>query len=262
MTEPTLDSRQGWGRLARFYYQFRSEEGRFHQSDPARLAEALCMKSLLAAIDLRGKPVLDAGCGFGYYAFLAAEQGALVTAIDFAPEMVDLARRLARERGIPLDVQIGDVCDLSAFTDASFAAVISGMDLEVPDIAAAFQECARVTEDGGVFLFSVPHPIIHHGQWQCDDEARKLFFALDNYFERGPFEAEWADESGRPVRFQRFRRPLQDYTESLASSGFVIERLLEGEPTREQVGIDETLADELRRVPAYLTIQARKRGSG
>lgn len=258
--EPTLESHEGWGRLAGFYLEFRSEGGRFHQSDPARIAEAICMKAQLAELDLRGKRILDAGCGFGYYAFLAAEQGALVTAIDFAPQMVERARCLARERGVPLDVRLGDVCDLSMFPDESFGAVVSGMDLEVPDLFAAFGECARVLEPGGVFLFSVPHPIIHHGEWRLDSDGTKQFFALDNYFERGSFVAQWLDETGRPVRFQRFRRPLQDYAEALMASGFLIERLLEGEPAVQDATMDGELADALRRVPTYLVIRAVKRG--
>lgn len=215
------------------------------------------MKALLAEMDLRGKRVLDAGCGFGYYAFIAAEQGALVTAIDFAPEMVELATSLAAERGLSLDLRVGDVCDLSEFVESGFATVISGMDLEVPDVSAAFRECGRVLEPEGTFLFSVPHPIVHHGHWQTDGEAHKLFFALDAYFERGPFDAEWLDETGRPVRFRRFRRPLQDYTEALAASGFVIERLLEGEPASGDPS-DRDLGHDLQRVPNYLTIKARK----
>lgn len=246
--------------MAGFYYEFRSEGGRFHQNDPARIAEALCMKAQLMEMELEGKRVLDAGCGFGYYAFLAAERGARVTAIDFAPEMVELARCLARERGVPLEVRLGDVCDLSGFSDGSFGAVVSGMDLEIPDVSVAFREFARVLEPGGALLFSVPHPIIHHGEWRQAADGTRLFFALDHYFERGPFVAEWSDEHGRPVRFERFRRPLQDYTEGLAASGFLIERLLEGEPTMQDATTDRELADLLRRAPTYLVIRAVKRG--
>lgn len=42
--------------------------------------------------DLRGKRVLDAGCGTGALAMEAARRGAEVVAIDLSPTLVDLAR--------------------------------------------------------------------------------------------------------------------------------------------------------------------------
>src|SRR5262245_28043508 len=42
--------------------------------------------------DLRGKRVLDAGCGTGMLAIDLARRGAHVTAIDLAPTLVELAR--------------------------------------------------------------------------------------------------------------------------------------------------------------------------
>lgn len=256
--EGILDSHEGWGRLARFYREFRSEGGRFHREDPARISEAPWMRVLLSAMDLRDKRVLDVGCGFGYYALLAAEMGAQVTAIDFAREMVELAGRQAALRRLPVDVRLGEVGDLSAFPDHSFDVVVSGMDLETPDLGLAFREVARVLVARGPFLFSVPHPILHHGVWQQGPDGSKLFFQLDRYFERGPFLAEWCDEKGQPVRFWRYRRPLQDYTEALSSNGFVIRRLLEAEPSGEGGAQDAALYEELHRVPWYLIIQAEK----
>jgi magnesium-protoporphyrin O-methyltransferase len=45
--------------------------------------------------DLEGKRVLDAGCGTGALAILAAKRGADVVAIDLSPTLIDLARARA-----------------------------------------------------------------------------------------------------------------------------------------------------------------------
>jgi magnesium-protoporphyrin O-methyltransferase len=50
--------------------------------------------------DLRGRRVLDAGCGTGALAIEAARRGAEVVAIDLSPALVDVAqRRLAAQPG-------------------------------------------------------------------------------------------------------------------------------------------------------------------
>ena len=50
---------------------------------------------------LEGKRVLDVGCGSGRFCIAYAQQGAVrVVGIDFAEEMIAIARRLAREAGV------------------------------------------------------------------------------------------------------------------------------------------------------------------
>jgi 2-polyprenyl-3-methyl-5-hydroxy-6-metoxy-1,4-benzoquinol methylase len=53
---------------------------------------------LLTPLD--GKTILDIGCGSGRFCVAYAEHGARVLGVDFAPQMIDLARRLARQRGV------------------------------------------------------------------------------------------------------------------------------------------------------------------
>lgn len=50
---------------------------------------------------LEGKTVLDVGCGSGRYCHAFAARGAArVVGVDFAPAMIEIADRLAREQGV------------------------------------------------------------------------------------------------------------------------------------------------------------------
>lgn len=61
--------------------------------------------TLAACADLPGRSVLDVGCGSGRYTIAFAERGAArVLGVDLAEEMLRLAVRLARQRGV------ADVC--------------------------------------------------------------------------------------------------------------------------------------------------------
>jgi ubiquinone/menaquinone biosynthesis C-methylase UbiE len=54
-----------------------------------------------AAGGLEGRTVLDLGCGSGRYAVESAKRGAQrVVGVDFAPAMLDFARRMADEQGV------------------------------------------------------------------------------------------------------------------------------------------------------------------
>jgi magnesium-protoporphyrin O-methyltransferase len=61
--------------------------------------------------DLRGKRLLDAGCGTGALAVEAARRGAAVTAVDLSPTLIELAReRLPSHIGDgAIDFRVGDM---------------------------------------------------------------------------------------------------------------------------------------------------------
>jgi SAM-dependent methyltransferase len=56
--------------------------------------------------------VLEYGCGTGPAACFLASLGHRVHGIDFVPKAIELARRIARQRGLSVDFEVRDVCDL------------------------------------------------------------------------------------------------------------------------------------------------------
>jgi magnesium-protoporphyrin O-methyltransferase len=62
--------------------------------------------------DLRGKRILDAGCGTGALAVEAARRGAQVVAIDLSPTLVNLAReRIPQDVAHLVQFESGDMLD-------------------------------------------------------------------------------------------------------------------------------------------------------
>jgi len=62
---------------------------------------------------IRGR-VLDAGCGTGEHALMAAGIGLEATGIDAAPAAIAVAERKARERGLTVRFVVGNALDLDA----------------------------------------------------------------------------------------------------------------------------------------------------
>jgi ubiquinone/menaquinone biosynthesis C-methylase UbiE len=92
-----------------------------------------------------GMRVLDVATGPGYAAARAAERGAETIGVDFAPEMLALARRLHPD----VDFRQGDATELD-FEDESFDVVVANFLMpHLSDVPAALREFARVTRVGG-----------------------------------------------------------------------------------------------------------------
>ncbi|MCW3044832.1 MAG: Methyltransferase type 11 [Actinobacteria bacterium] len=85
--------------------------------------------SLQAVADaggIRGR-VLDAGCGTGEHALMAAALGLDATGIDGSPTAIGIARRKAAERGIDVRFLIGDALDLGALGEVFDTVIDSGL---------------------------------------------------------------------------------------------------------------------------------------
>jgi SAM-dependent methyltransferase len=97
----------------------------------------------------RGERVLDVGCGAGQLALPAARDGAVVTAVDIATNLVEQGRAAAAKEGLSVRFAEGDAEALD-FPDASFDLVFSfigAMFAPRPELVSA--ELVRVCRPGG-----------------------------------------------------------------------------------------------------------------
>lgn len=96
-----------------------------------------------------GSRVLDAACGTGNLAVLAARRGGVVSGIDIASNLIEQARTRATAADLRIDYQVGDA-EALPFADAQFDLVVSMFGVMFaprPHVAAA--ELRRVTKPGG-----------------------------------------------------------------------------------------------------------------
>jgi magnesium-protoporphyrin O-methyltransferase len=108
--------------------------------------------------DLRGKRLLDAGCGTGMLAVEAARRGARVVAVDLSPTLVELAReRLPHDIAVPategrIDFLAGDMLDASLGEFDHVVAMDSLIHYRTRDVVDVL--CALTARTRGSMLFT------------------------------------------------------------------------------------------------------------
>ena len=104
---------------------------------------------------LRGKHLLEIGCGMGFDSLEFLKRGVRVTAIDLTPTAVAFARRHFEVEGVEAEeVRVGNALKLD-FEDASFDAVWSNGVLHATgDTPLAIREVRRVLKPGGRAIIS------------------------------------------------------------------------------------------------------------
>jgi SAM-dependent methyltransferase len=160
-----------------------------------------------------GMDVLDVACGTGNATIPAAQRGARVTGLDFAPDLIALARELGSDAMVEVDWVEGDAQALP-YEDASFDRVISCFGhMFAPDHRRTADEMRRVCRPGGVIAVACWTPTGNIGgmfrsiaavgpppppeaqspvMWGTEDHVRELL-GDDVEFERP--EVEWTDSS-------------------------------------------------------------------
>jgi SAM-dependent methyltransferase len=105
--------------------------------------------------DVRGKTVLDLGCGTGENLVPLVKRGAEVIGIDISPELVELARERLGSYGLTATLRDGSAYD-TGLADESADVVFSMALLHHLDLPSARNEIYRILRPGGLFILREP----------------------------------------------------------------------------------------------------------
>ncbi len=105
--------------------------------------------------NLKGKRLLEIGCGSGEQAGYFASQGALVTVIDISAQSLKAAQDLAREKSIAITALQMDAQQLQ-FPDGIFDLVYINSTLMHVNQQKVLQECSRVLRKEGKLVVIEP----------------------------------------------------------------------------------------------------------
>ena len=109
--------------------------------------------------DLRGRRVLDAGCGTGAMALALAERGAEVMAVDISPSLIELAR--SRAAGMPgVEFRVADLLDPGLGRFDHVVAMDSLIHYRRADVVRVLGGLAGRTRESLLFTFAPRTPLL------------------------------------------------------------------------------------------------------
>jgi len=174
---------------------------------------------------VRGKRVLEVGCGAARWSMALARRGARATGIDLSTAQLAKARELVTRAGLPVRLVHGSVEKLP-FRSSTFDIVFCDWGaMTFSDPTRSVAECARVLRTGGTFVFATASPLRHIAfDLSKDRQVRRL---VRPYF--GQHRVEYEPDSA-----VEFHPPYGVWVDLFRRNGFGVERLVETRPARGQ----------------------------
>jgi ubiquinone/menaquinone biosynthesis C-methylase UbiE len=169
---------------------------------------------------VRGKEILELGCGAGRWSAALADRGARPVGLDASRSQLGQAKRLVRSGSPRLPFVLADA-ELLPFVDESFDLVFCDWGaMTFCDPLRTVPECARILRPSGRFVFSTASPLRYLALDRVRD--RQVPRLLRSYFDQRRVVL------GDTVEFQL---PYGKWIDLFRSNGLSVERLVESRPT-------------------------------
>lgn len=202
--------------------------------------------------DVRGKRLLEIGCGSGHSLAYHAQRGAgELWGLDISQRQLENARHHLEEGCVQARLICGAMEDKVGIPPEYFDYVYSiyAMGWAV-DLDAAMAKAASYLKKGGALIFSWKHPISH-----CVDVQGE-----DLLFRRAYFDESWFSLPLDDGEMTLCSRMISTYVNALAGAGFAVERMIEQSDDKAMLARGE-MSDRIKKarmLPLSFVIKARK----
>ncbi len=205
--------------------------------------------------DIKGKTVLDIGCGYGVMDSVLCKIGVKsILAIDVSEMMLEKAR--AENNCESIRYQQMDMHDISQIEE-KFDIIISSLAFHyIFDFQNLFVDIYKLLNPKGVLVFSIEHPMFtaskNSQEWLRDNDGKLRAYVSDSYTIEGERVLEWLD---RPV--PKYHHKMETIINGLINAGFTVDAMHEPTPTQRMIKDNPKMIREIHR-PIYLIIRAIK----
>lgn len=207
--------------------------------------------------DLKGKTVLDIGCGYGHNCLEFINKGAKkVVGTDISEKMLAVAKEESAHPDI--EYRLMDMAEISSL-NMKFDLVYSSLAFHYAEnFKKLTEDIFNLLNDCGVLLYSQEHPIMtapideNMGHFNLDENGNKVSYTFADYNRSGLRKVHWFGEE-----VTKYHRPMGEILTSLAQSGFIITEVKEPLPKPWAVEKLPSIVKEYIR-PNFLIVKAVK----
>ena len=238
------EAEQIYDNLSEFYHN-----KRLRGNDWNAIIEQPTTFSLLGKV--KGKKVLDAGCGSGIYSKILAKKGAKVFGLELSGEMLKLAKQHCSKENI--NFKQGSI-DKLPYKKNSFDIVVASLVIHyLAKPERAFKEFNRVLKKDGILVFSTNHPIGNGGKTIEIINGKKIVLVSD-YFKESKYY--WTLHGKEEVKIPCYSIGFEKLFNMIYQNGFILEKFKEPYLTLKKAkrDSDKKYAD----TPTFIVLRCRK----
>ena len=223
--------------------------------------EVPCM--IKAVGNIKGKKLLDVGCGAGVHAKAYVNKGAKVQGIDISKTMVEMAR----ERCKGVDFKVGSMNKLP-YASGTFDVVTASLVTDyIKDLKKALLEVNRVMKKGGLLYTSDNHPIaMAREAYENDDiKIRGLGYFIDKKTGKklnlGRSWREGVEDFDMlpGMRLKVVKRTFRSYLKAIRDAGFELIDYIDCKPIPEFKKYDPDAYELFCKIPIFGICVCRKK---
>ncbi len=235
--------------------------------------------------DLKDKKVIDVGCGQGFFSRLLAEKGAMVTGVDSANLLIQIAKKEGKHinpapfRGASnirttnlqdirercgIKYVKADAQNLSFAKAGEFDMALCVLSLQnMENLKAVLGEISRVLKPGGKLIAVLNHPAFRIPQstsWGFDEKENIQYRKIDSYLSSAKIKIDMHPGAKKKVYTYSFHHSLQDYMKALSAFSLAIARLEEWISHRKSEAGPRAKAEDVARkeIPVFMAFEAVK----
>jgi ubiquinone/menaquinone biosynthesis C-methylase UbiE len=243
-------------------YDTIAEEYHSKRQDPGRNAwnEALEVPFMERWLrdSVRGKRILDLGCGTGILTQKLGRWGAHAFGADLSPQMIAIAEREAESAGHAIPYAVAHSSALP-YGDQIFHGVASSLMLHyLEDWAPTLREVHRVTQTGGTSWATFHHPFMEVLEKETVHQTELP--QVRPYFPQSMSARRYTWQLCG-VEIENFHHTLEEIFMAFTSSGWHIEELLEFKPDPKLFAPGANPLpglDYANRYPTFMGVRARR----
>ncbi|MBU0592003.1 MAG: class I SAM-dependent methyltransferase [Candidatus Micrarchaeota archaeon] len=237
-----MTKNNSWDSVAKEYNQLIRDSGDVYHST---YLNPLVLKLLG---NVKNRKILDLACGNGYFSKILANDGAIVTAVDYSKEFISIAKENANKK---ISFFVGSSSNLIFLDDNCFDSIISNVAFhDIKDISKTINECSRLIKPNHKLIFSIPHPAFHLSKRA--KENNEYFKKVKNYVSLMTVDHHYFKG------VKHYHRPIEYYCKLLFKNQFIISGFYE--ITTKHIGGKIIKYAKLLRhkqeIPTFLIIEA------
>ena len=237
---------------ASFYHDYRTKihpKGWFYN-------EYLEMPATLALLgNLKGKNVLDYGCGTGLYLNILKKKGAKVKGFDISKEMLAIARKNHPE----MDLRQGSGYAIpfkERFDLIMASLVVHYMD----NWDKMLREMSRVLKKRGTLIFSTGNPVYESHKNMILDGKKYKVLGITDYFKEEVFYNSWTNPyNQKEITVPVYHKTYETIIKTLLRNGFDIIDYKDCFPAKESKKLFPKDYAKYSKMPMFMVFKVRKK---